>query len=208
VSERDGVKAPAAGPPEGGGGGAGGAGGGGPEETGAADPRVADVLQRLRSGVRQRQAEAATVGGGLAGGLGGGGSAAGLSQGLLAVKSHEYVQEPVPFSHRRRLASLIVASRKAFFQLFLKWFVRPVMAEQNAFNQAAGRMLQELAEAHERTAREVRLLAGRLADLEARADALAAAAAAAAPVATQGAPSAAASETPRPQPGVEDGTRR
>jgi hypothetical protein len=29
----------------------------------AIDPRVAEVLQQLRSGVRQRQAEAATVGG-------------------------------------------------------------------------------------------------------------------------------------------------
>jgi hypothetical protein len=168
-----------------------------PDAPGAPDPRVAEVLQRLRSGVRQRQAEAATVGG-LAGTLGGSGSAAGLSQGLLAVKSHEYVQEPVPFSHRRRLGRLVVAGRRAFFQLFLKWFVRPVLAEQNAFNQAAGRMLQELAEAHERTAREARLLAGRLAQLEARADALAAAAAVAAP----GTPGAA------PEPGDGGGVRR
>jgi hypothetical protein len=139
----------------------------------ALDPRVAEVLQQLRSGVRQRQAEAATVGG-LPGSLEAPGGAAGFAQGLLAVKASEYVQEPVPFSHRLRLGRLIVGSRKAFFHLLLKWFIRPVLAQQNAFNQAAGRMLQELAEAQERTAREVRVLAGLVAELEARAEAAAA----------------------------------
>ena len=138
----------------------------------ALDPRAAEVLQQLRSGVRQRQAEAATVGG--LPGLAGPGGASGLAPGLLAVKSSEYVQEPVPFSHRPRLGRLIVASRKAFFHLWLKWFLRPLLAQQNAFNQAAGRLLQQLAEAHERSARETRLLAARVTELEARATAAAA----------------------------------
>lgn len=136
--------------------------------SGEIDPRVAEVLQQLRSGVRQRQAEAATVGG-LPGSLEAPGGAAGFAQGLLAVKAAEYVQEPVPFSHRPRLGKLVVGSRKAFFHLLLKWFLRPVLAQQNAFNQAAGRMLQDLAEAQERTAREVRVLAALVAELETRA---------------------------------------
>jgi hypothetical protein len=140
------------------------------------DPRVAEVLQQLRSGVRQRQAEAATVGG-LPGSLEAPGGAAGFAQGLLAVKAAEYVQEPVPFSHRPRLGKLVVGSRKAFFHLLLKWFIRPVLAQQNAFNQAAGRMLQDLAEAQERTAREVRVLAALVAELETRAEVKAASAA-------------------------------
>jgi hypothetical protein len=132
-------------------------------ETGTAlDPRVEEVMQQLRSGVRQRQAEAATMGGMP------GGHAGAFAQALLAIRGTEYVEEPVPFSHRPRYGKLIVRTRKAFFSFFLKWFVRPVMAQQNAFNQAAGRMLQELAEAEERTAREVRLLAARLAELETR----------------------------------------
>jgi hypothetical protein len=126
------------------------------------DPRVEEVLQQLRSGVRQRQAEAATMGGVP------GGNARGFAQALLAIRAAEYVEEPVPFSHRPRYGNLIVRTRKAFFSFFLKWFIRPVMAQQNTFNQAAGRMLQELAEAEERTAREVRLLAARLAELETR----------------------------------------
>src|SRR5579864_2240087 len=138
--------------------------------SGEIDPRVAEVLQQLRSGVRQRQAEAATVGG-VPGSLDAPGGAAGFAQGLLAVKAAEYVQEPVPFSHRPRLGKLVVGSRKAFFHLLLKWFIRPVLAQQNAFNQVAGRMLQDLAEAQERTAREVRVLAALVAELETRAEA-------------------------------------
>jgi hypothetical protein len=138
----------------------------------ALDPGVADVLQRLRSGVRQRQAEAATMAGGLAAA-----ESAGMAQALLAVRSHEYVQEPVAFSHRPGLGRLVVFSRKGFFHLFLKWFVRPVLAQQNAFNQAVGRVLQELAEGQERSAREARLLAARVGELEARTEAAAAAAA-------------------------------
>ncbi len=126
------------------------------------DPRVEEVMQQLRSGVRQRQAETAAMGG-MAGG-----SAGGFARALLAIRESEYVEEPVPFSHRPRYGKLIVRTRKAFFSFFLKWFVRPVMNQQNVFNQAAGRMLQELAEAEERTAREVRLLAARLAELETR----------------------------------------
>jgi hypothetical protein len=170
--------------------------------SGELDPRVAEVLQQLRSGVRQRQAEAATVGG-LPGSLEAPGGAAGFAQGLLAVKAAEYVQEPVPFSHRPRLGKLVVGSRKAFFHLLLKWFIRPVLAQQNAFNQAAGRMLQELAEAQERTAREVRVLAALVAELETRAEAAAAGAASAASAASAGtppAPAAAAAPPPEPPP--------
>jgi hypothetical protein len=111
---------------------------------------------------------------------------------MLAVKAAEYVQEPVPFSHRRRLAKLVVGSRKAFFHLLLKWFIRPVLAQQNAFNQAAGRMLQDLAEAQERTAREVRVLTALVAELETRAEAHPAAAPAPAAASTAQAPRAGA----------------
>jgi hypothetical protein len=186
------------------------------------DPRVADALQRLRSGVRQRQAETATVGGwaiggadagaagggGLgAGGTGGGGGggafgagpgAAALARGLVAVRSQEYVQEPVAFSHRARLGKLVVTSRKAFFHLFLKWFMRPVLAQQNAFNQSAAHLLQELAEAHERTSREARLLAARVAALEAAAESAAAAGAGAMATASESATEAAAESAMAP----------
>jgi hypothetical protein len=122
------------------------------------DLRVAEVLQKVRSGVRQRQAESTT--------LAGGGEE--TRNGLLALKAREYVQEPVAFSHRPGLGRLIVLARKAFYKLFLKWFLRPVLEQQNGYNQAAARLIEDLVEAQERTARELRQLGARVEALERR----------------------------------------
>jgi hypothetical protein len=118
--------------------------------------RVAEVLQQVRSGVRQRQAETTTLAGG----------AEESRNGLLALKAREYVQEPVALSHRPRWGRPIAFARKAFFHLFLKWFIRPVLEQQNGFNQAAARLIEDLVESQERTARELRQLAARLEALE------------------------------------------
>lgn len=124
------------------------------------DLRVAEVLQKVRSGVRQRRAESTT--------LAAGGEE--TRNGLLALKQREYVQEPVAFSHRPGLGKVIVLARKAFYKLFLKWFMRPVLEQQNGFNQAAARLIEDLVESQERTAREVRQLAARVEALERRLD--------------------------------------
>ncbi len=120
------------------------------------DLRVDQVLQQVRSGVRQRRAESTTLAAG----------AEETRNGLLALKSREYVQEPVAFSHRARWGRLIVFVRKAFYKVFLKWFMRPVLEQQNGFNQAAARMIEDLVEAQERNARELRQLSARLEALE------------------------------------------
>ena len=56
------------------------------------------------------------------------------------------MQEPVAFSHRPGLGRVIVFARKAFYKLFLKWFMRPVLEQQNGFNQAAARLIEDLVE--------------------------------------------------------------
>lgn len=122
------------------------------------DLRVEQVLQQVRSGVRQRRAESTTLAAG----------AEETRNGLLALKSREYVQEPVAFSHRARWGKLIVFVRKAFYKVLLKWFTRPILEQQNGFNQAAARMIEDLVEARERDARELRQLAARLEALESR----------------------------------------
>ncbi|HSS77787.1 MAG TPA: hypothetical protein VLV54_13725 [Thermoanaerobaculia bacterium] len=122
------------------------------------DPRVAEMLQKVRSGVRQRRAESATL---AAGGME-------TRNGLLMLKSREYVQEPVVFSHRPRWGRLIVFARKAFFHAFLKWYLRPLLEQQNGFNQAASRLIEDLVEAHDRTLRELALVSARLEALEER----------------------------------------
>src|SRR5947199_6129871 len=104
------------------------------------DLRVAEVLQKVRSGVRQRRAESTT--------LAGGGEE--TRNGLLALKAREYVQEPVALSHRPGLGRLIVFVRKVLYKLFLKWFMRPVLEQQNGYNQAAARLIEDLVEAQEK----------------------------------------------------------
>lgn len=122
---------------------------------------VAAILDRLRAGVRQRRAESVTLGEG----------SEATRNGLLALRAREYVQEPIVVSHRARFGKLIVFVRKAFFHLFLKPFFRPVLEQQNAFNETASRLIQELAEGAERQAREIRELRARLAELEAPSEA-------------------------------------
>lgn len=127
-----------------------------PPSPASEDLRVEEVLQKVRSGVRQRRAEAATLGSG-------GEEARG---GLLELKQREYVKEPVPMSHRASLGRLIVLARKGFFKIFLKWFLRPVIEQQNAYNQAASRLIEDLVESRERMSREIRQLSARVEKLE------------------------------------------
>jgi hypothetical protein len=123
--------------------------------------RVAEVLARVRSGVRQRQAEVAAAGTGTEE----------AQHKLLELKTREYVQEPLCVSPRPVVGRLLVFSRKAVFHLFFKWFARPVLEQQNLYNQTVSRLLQELLQTQERNERRLR-------ELEARLEAVAAATAA------------------------------
>jgi hypothetical protein len=137
-----------------------------PPRSPAAEPpetpetNVARVLESIRAGVRQRRAETVTLGAG----------SESTRNGLLALRAREYVQEPIVVSHRARFGKLIVFVRKAVFHLFLKPFFRPLLEQQNAFNEVASRLIQELAEAQERQAKEMRELRARVAELEAAAE--------------------------------------
>ena len=117
--------------------------------------RVEDVLERLRAGVRQRQAEVATI------------SGSELARHKLAeLAAREYVQEPIAVSPRPVLGRWIVLARKAIFHLFLKWFTRPVMEQQNSYNQTVSRLIQDLMQSNEALAQRVRELEARLLELE------------------------------------------
>jgi hypothetical protein len=116
------------------------------------DDRVARVLAQVRSGVRQRQAEVAAAGTG----------SEEAQHKLLELKSREYVQEPLCVSPRPVLGRLLVFSRKAVFHLFMKWFSRPVLEQQNLYNQTVARLLEDLLKAQEATEKRLRELEARL----------------------------------------------
>jgi hypothetical protein len=136
-----------------------------PAPSGApVEPRVGELLARVRAGVRQRQSELATLSGGEE-----------LKLRLLELKTLEYVEEPVAYSPRPVVGRLLVFVRKAVFHLFVKWTARPVRERQNRFNQVAGQLIHEmsarearLAEALEKAAVADEALAARLQALEER----------------------------------------
>ena len=128
------------------------------EESRASRQRVAEAVERVRAGVRQRQAELATLGD-----LDGEAAAR-----LLELRAAEFLPEPQPVSPRPLLGALLVVARKAFFHLFLKWWSRPVVEQQNRFNRAAAELLREQLAAAERRERRLRDLESRLAALESR----------------------------------------
>lgn len=131
-------------------------------DTDADRERVAATLDRLRAGVKQRQAALAAVGEE--------GEEAKLA--LAELRAAEVVREPVAVSPRPVVGRAWVLLRKVGFHLFAKWWVRPVLQQQNAFNQAASRLLDELSRERRRDAERAARLARRLDELAARVEAL------------------------------------
>lgn len=127
-----------------------------PADDSAGAERVDEVLRQLRAGVRQRQAELATLGAG----------AAEARHRMAELTAREYIQEPICISPRPVLGRWIVLARKVAFHGFMKWFLRPVIEQQNGFNQTASRLIQDLAQSQETMARQLRDLDARLLTLE------------------------------------------
>jgi hypothetical protein len=127
-----------------------------PADAEAQRARVAETLERLRSGVRQRQAELAT----------GAGAREEVRLRLRELRAHEFLEQPPCFSPRPVVGRLLVALRKAFFHLFMKWYLHPVVQQQNRYNQIASRLLEELAEENAELRRELARLEGRGAEHE------------------------------------------
>lgn len=120
--------------------------------------QVAETLARLEAGVRQHRAELARLGD-----RGG--------EKNFALQELERVEEPPCFSPRPVIGPLLVFLRKAGFHLFVKWWARPVLQGQNAFNQEASARIQELSRALEDAELRLERLARRVEARESPTDA-------------------------------------
>jgi hypothetical protein len=138
--------------------------------AGTDEARVAAVLEQLQAGVRQRRAELATLAPTDGDHALEGAPSGDVRARLLQLRDHEYVREPVPVSHRAGWGRWIILARKAGYKLFGRWLVRPLLEQQNAYNQAVSAALQELMENEERLRRQVRDLTVRLEALRETAD--------------------------------------
>ena len=119
--------------------------------------QVAQILDALRSGVRQRQAELATVAEG----------SDELRLRLADLQSSEFLQEPVSVSPRPIIGPVLVWVRKVFFHLFMKWYLRPVMMQLNSFQGSAAALIRDLVDANRGLVEQNRKLHRRVEALEA-----------------------------------------
>lgn len=107
--------------------------------------RVAEVLAQLRAGVRQRQALLATVPE----------ETLQLPASLAQVQATQYLERPVPHSHRRWLGPPIVFAKKVVYHLFMKWYLSSLLQQQTDFNRAVAVALQDLFERQRALARAI-----------------------------------------------------
>jgi hypothetical protein len=115
--------------------------------VGEPDDRDMDCLaDRLRESIRQRRAELAAE------------EAAADAGGLPDLEAVRVVEEPASVSARPVVGPLITLWKRAVKRLAIAWYVRPMIGQQNDFNQAAGRRIAELAADVERLERRVREL--------------------------------------------------
>ncbi|MCZ6726930.1 MAG: hypothetical protein O7A98_06185 [Acidobacteria bacterium] len=114
-----------------------------------ADLRVAEILGQVRAGVRQRQAELATLDSELRD----------LPPTLARVQDLQYIEEPDCVSHRPIVGRVIVLAKKFVYQAFMKWFMSSLIEQQNAFNRASTQALRDLFERQRDLAKETRRLA-------------------------------------------------
>jgi hypothetical protein len=112
-----------------------------------------DLVEQLRTSIRQRRAEIAT------------GSATSISPELLELEATQYLKEPVPISPRAVIGPLLIRLRRLFRDIILKWYSLPLLQKQNRFNSAAAVLIRQLIE-------ENQMLRGELADLRDQVDSL------------------------------------
>ena len=105
------------------------------------EARVAEVLAQVRAGVRQRHAVAAT----------GTETAQSLRVMLEGAVATPLLVPPTPVSHRRWLGRPIVAAKRLVYRFFTRWYLAPLIEQQNAFNRSVAAALREL------TARQLEL---------------------------------------------------
>src|SRR5262245_7380376 len=96
--------------------------------------RVSETLARIRTGVRQQHAWTATRSE-----TSGDGPVA-----LLQVRAAQTLEQPIPTSHRGVIGQPIVFAKKVVYRLFMKWYLRSIVEQQNAFNRSVTAALQDL----------------------------------------------------------------
>ena len=134
-----------------------------PETTdNGASPDVATILGDLREQIRQRRAHLAVNDPNDPHALG----LAELRRSVEVVNEVWFVSAHLPITWDMRVFGRLLAYTKRVVRVLLRWYINPIVEQQNRFNSATARAITVMNAYQERMTREWMLLEERVAKLE------------------------------------------
>ncbi len=128
----------------------------------AQKPDVATLLSELREQIRQRRARMTVDDTGDAHAL----NLAELRRSVETVNDTWFVSAHLPITWETRIMGRLNAYTKRLVRILLRWYINPIVEQQNRFNSAVARTTVELLAYQERMTREWQDLEERVARLE------------------------------------------
>jgi hypothetical protein len=126
------------------------------------EPDVAVVLAELREQIRERRARFTVADPNDPHAL----NLAELKRSVEAVNDTWFVSAHLPITWETRIVGRLGAYTKRLVRVLLRWYINPIVEQQNRYNSAVARTLVEMAAYNERLTREWQTLEERVEELE------------------------------------------
>ena len=126
-------------------------------------PDVSNILGELREQIKERRARMTVSDSDDPHAL----NLAELRRSIESVNDTWFVSAHLPITWETRIVGRMGAYTKRVVRLLLRWYINPIVEQQNRFNSAVARSLVEMLAYQERMAREWQALEERVAQLEA-----------------------------------------
>src|SRR4051812_6653239 len=133
----------------------------GPQTKDSESPGVDEILSELREQVRERRARL-SLDSSDPHAL----NLAELRRSADAVNDTWFVSAHLPITWDLRVVGRLGAYTKRLVRLLLRWYINPIVEQQNRFNSATARAVTEINAYQERMTREWQVLEERIAKLE------------------------------------------
>lgn len=127
-------------------------------------PDVSTVLAELREQIRERRARFTVDDPDDPHAL----NLAELKRSVEAVNDSWFVSAHLPITWEARIVGRLGAYTKRAMRVLLRWYINPIVEQQNRFNSSVARTLVEMTAYHERLTREWQALEDRLDEIEAK----------------------------------------
>lgn len=126
------------------------------------EPDVAAVLAELREQIKERRTRFTVDDPNDSHAL----NLAELKKSVEAVNDSWFVSAHLPITWETRIVGRLGAYTKRLVRVLLRWYINPIIEQQNRYNSAVARTLVEMAAYNERLTREWQTLEDRVAELE------------------------------------------